>query len=78
MWITDKYGHPINSHWLISLFVQPDEGTGYEVRANTYSPTAGAGQTTASFNNGGTMTQTEADGLLASLAALLGSHNPAA
>lgn len=76
MWITDKFGHPVNSQWMISLYLDTDGSTGYEVKANTYSPTAGAGQAIASFNNGASMTQTEAQSLLKELATLLGSFDP--
>ncbi|MGH3584748.1 MAG: hypothetical protein ACRDQ0_00330 [Pseudonocardia sp.] len=76
MWITDKHGHPVNTRWLVSLYVASDGGTGYEVQANTYDPTTGDGQHIASFNTGGSMTQSEAGELLGELARLLGSFDP--
>jgi hypothetical protein len=76
MWITDKFGHPINTHWLIGLYVDSDGGTGYEVKGNSYDPTSGAGILAAQFTNGTTMTEPEAQALLVKISDLLGSFDP--
>lgn len=78
MWFVDKFGNAINSEWLISLYVDTDGGTGYEVKANSYSPTNGNGQFSGQFTNGNTMTQAQAEALLLKMSELLSAYNPSA
>lgn len=78
VWISDKFGDPINTKWLISLYVDSDGSGGYEVKGNAYSPTTASGSFAAQFTNGSAMTQSQAQALLAKMADLLGTFNPAA
>lgn len=77
MWIKDKFGNYINSKWLISLYVGSDGSGGYEVAGNTYLSGDGGGQLSAQFNNGSSMTQTQAQALRDRLGEMLGAFDPA-
>lgn len=74
MWIKDQFGNMVNSDNLISLYVAQD-GANYEVRGN--SPGTGGGDLAGQFDNGGPMTQTDAQGLLEKMRNVLGWIDPA-
>jgi hypothetical protein len=70
MWLQDKYGNSINSNQLMSLYVYEDSGSYVVAGNNSVNTNVAEFQTTES------MTEPEAESLLATLSSLLGIYVP--